>query len=110
MTGALPETAEDVARIAAVILDHPPSTIERVPSFAGNRVFRVDAGGRVRFFKFGPRADIAREHAALQIVADCGVPVPSLEAADLDGRWSPHALVVTREVDGEPLPGSEADL
>jgi aminoglycoside phosphotransferase (APT) family kinase protein len=92
------------------VLHEQPSAIERVPCFAGNRVYRAEAGGGVRFFKFGPRADIARELEALQVVVRNRVPVPAVEAVDLDGRWSPHALVVLAEVDGEPLRGSEADL
>lgn len=109
MTTPLPDDPDDIRSVAAAVLGIAPVSVSRVPSFAGNRVFRVarPSGQPAAFFKFGSSTDIEREHHALILAAGIGVPVPLIEAADLNNRWSPHPLLVVGEVDGSPLDGSE---
>lgn len=106
MSDPLPEAPDDVAAVAALVLDGEPSIV-RVPSFAGNRVFGVARRDRTTFFKFGAAADIAREHAAIGIARAAGVAVPDVRAVDVDGTWSPHPLLVLDEVHGSPCDGTE---
>lgn len=109
-TPALPEMAEDVSPVAVAALGREPVSISQVPSFAGNRVFRVVADRRASFFKFGAAEDIAREHAALGLAAAAGVPVPKVEAVDASQDWSPFPVIVLREVPGQHLEGSEPEF
>jgi antitoxin (DNA-binding transcriptional repressor) of toxin-antitoxin stability system len=98
MSPPLPEDPGDVETLAAAVLGVEPVAVSRVPSFAGNRVFRVSRPSRQRavFFKFGSSADIAREHHALVLAADSGVPVPEVEATDIDARFSPYPRIAAR--------------
>lgn len=106
MNAPLPETPEEVLPIAAFVAQGDLS-VRRVPSFAGNRVFRVAGPTGTKFFKFGSGADIARECTAIQTAATAGVPVPRVAAVDVNGQWSPHPLIVLDQVDGRPCDGSE---
>lgn len=101
MSPPLPGDLDDVETLAAAVLGVEPVAVSRVPSFAGNRVFRVSRPSRQRavFFKFGSSADIAREHHALVLAADSGVPVPEVEATDIDGRFSPYPRIAGSDQD-----------
>lgn len=100
---ALPEEPDDVAALATIVLGGRAESITRVPSFAGNRVFRLDAGTGAVYLKLGAHRDIAREHHALALAAGCRVPVPAVVWTDLEQRSSAHAGVALAEVAGEPL-------
>jgi aminoglycoside phosphotransferase (APT) family kinase protein len=102
----LPDDPAEVVLIAARLVDDGPS-VERVPSFAGNRVFRATAPSGVTYFKFGARQDIAREHAAIRAALGAGVPVPRVVALDVEDALSPHPLIVLEQVNGRPCDGSE---
>lgn len=106
MNAPLPESAGEVAPIAATVLDGEMFVV-RVSSFAGNRVFRVTHRSGTKFFKFGSAPDIAREHTALGIATAAGVPVPHVYAFDPQGTWSPHPLLVLDGVVGSPCDGTE---
>jgi aminoglycoside phosphotransferase (APT) family kinase protein len=100
---ALPEGPDDVAALAAIVLGRPADLIIRVPSFAGNRVFRLEAGTGAVYLKLGAQRDIAREHHTLALAAGCSVPVPAVVWSDLEQRSSAHAGLAVAEVAGEPL-------
>ena len=106
MSAPLPDLSEEVALIAASVVDGVVS-VTRVPSFAGNRVFHVTHQSGAEFFKFGSAADIAREHTAIGVASAAGVPVPHVTAFDQRGTLSPHPLLVLEQVPGGPCDGTE---
>jgi aminoglycoside phosphotransferase (APT) family kinase protein len=95
----------DALRIATHSLDTEIIVIRRVPSFAGNRVYRVRTDTDTIYVKFAAAADIDREHSVLRALHAHDVPVPEVLAATADGL--PH--IVTREVSGQPLPAEQAE-
>lgn len=95
--------------LASRLLGQDSPDVARVSSFAGNRVFSATAAGRTLYFKFGPPGDIAREVAVLAEVARRAVPVPTVVAADVDGR-SAARFVALEQAAGGPLDGRDARL
>lgn len=68
----LPNDPDEVRTIALALLGQAPTAVDRVPSFAANRVFRVRVGSASHFFKFGSASDIDREAVALAPVEAIG--------------------------------------
>jgi aminoglycoside phosphotransferase (APT) family kinase protein len=94
------------ARVAAApLLAEAIDDVRQVPSFAGNRVFRVASTDQVMFVKFAAREDVAREAAVLAIAASRGVPVPGVATADVHGA---DPFLALWQVTGHPLHGGEA--
>jgi aminoglycoside phosphotransferase (APT) family kinase protein len=107
MTPSLPENPAEVGAAMSRLLNATVTGAERVPSFAGNRVYRLTTASGHVFAKIGASNAIATEHAVLQLVAGHHVPVPRVHAADLDGTVTGHPCLVTRAVRGTPLIGTE---
>lgn len=106
MRSALPANEIEALTASAQLLGDL-DTLDPVPSFAGNRVFRATTARGPKFVKFGEPQAITLEHAVLRIADEHGVPVPAVVVADPDGRITGHACLVLREVAGMPLTGDE---
>lgn len=104
---SLPDDTGHVRETAVHLLATTVDDIERVPSFAGNRVFKAATGAGAFFLKFAAAEATAAEHAAMCIAAELGIPVPTIGAVDLDGTVTGSPCIVTREVHGRPLNGDE---
>jgi aminoglycoside phosphotransferase (APT) family kinase protein len=61
----------------------------------------------VFFLKLGDRAALAAEVGVLAAVASRGIPAPIVEAVDLDASQTGLPAILTRDVGGEPLAGTE---
>lgn len=83
--------------------------VEEVPAFAGNQVFRVQAGDRVFFLKqaVDPEAfpSIASEVTVLTTLDSLRIPVPRIEAHDLAGELTGYPCMLLVDIGGEPLEG-----
>jgi aminoglycoside phosphotransferase (APT) family kinase protein len=108
MTGNLPEEPEQARDAATRLLGAPVADVTRVPSFAGNRVFRIAAPTGHLFLKFASAEATAAEHAVLRTVAEHQIPVPTIEAVDLDGAVTGSPCIAMRQVVGLPLSGHES--
>jgi len=104
---ALPEVTTDAGAAAARLLATAIGNVERVPSFAGNRVFKASTGAGEIYLKFGAAEATAAEHAALSVAAQLGIPVPTVAAVDLDGKLTGSPCIATYQVDGQPMSGDE---
>lgn len=104
---SLPEEPAHAREAAASMLATAIGDVERVPSFAGNRVFKASTGAGDVFLKFAAAGATAAEHAVLSVAAGLGIPVPTVAAVDLDGTLTGCPCIATCEVDGRPLTGEE---
>lgn len=102
-----PEQPDQAREGAARLLATAVHDVQRVPSFAGNRVFAATTSTDRLFLKFASADAIAAESAVLRFVAELGIPVPVVAAIDLDGSVAGSPCLATFEVAGQPLKGDE---
>ena len=104
----LPDDKGHVRETAVRLLATSVDEVERVPSFAGNRVFKATTAVGEFFLKFAEVDPTAAEHAVLCIAAELGIPVPTIAGVDLDGTVTGCPCLAMRAVPGRPLNGDEA--
>lgn len=102
-----PDQPEQAREGAARLLATAVHDIQRVPSFAGNRVFAATTRTNRFFLKFAGADAIAAESAVLRAVTELEIPVPVVAAIDLDGSVAGSPCLATFEVAGQPMNGDE---
>ncbi|MGO8960511.1 MAG: phosphotransferase family protein [Streptosporangiaceae bacterium] len=92
------------ADLAAALLGLPVGSATEVPASAEHQVFQVQrSDGVVAFLKVAGAVSIKPEVAVLQLLANRGVAVPVIVAADPDGTQTGIPCVLIGHVGGKPL-------
>lgn len=105
MTNVDDWTASDAAEGVARLLGRAVSPGEAVPCSAGNQAFVLRVGGAGAVVKTATPEAVRSEAAVLSLLAEMGIPVPTVLAADPAGAVAGRSVLVTVRAEGAPLDG-----